>query len=99
MTGQYILSPLAKCDIQKIWDYTANRWGIDQAETYICQLWKHIEAVARQPAIARPCPEVRKGYYKYPSGSHVLFFRISGNDIDIVRILHQSMDFIHLFDA
>jgi toxin ParE1/3/4 len=34
MTGRYVLSPRAQTDLGDIWDYTADRWGLDQAETY-----------------------------------------------------------------
>jgi len=57
------------------------------------QLWRHIEDASADPAIGRPCPEVRAGYFKYRSGSHFLFYRLIFNGIDVVRILHQSMDF------
>jgi len=93
MTPGYILSPRAQLDLDEIWNYTERHWGIDQAETYIRQLWQDIEAVAAKPAIGRPCPEVRAGYYKFRSGSHVLFFRLSKSGIDVVRILHARMDF------
>ena len=74
MTQRYILSPRAQSDLEEIWDYTARQWGIDQAEIYIRQLWRDVEAVAANPAIGRPCPEVRTGYHKFRSGSHVIFF-------------------------
>lgn len=35
---------------------------------------------------------IRKGYFKLRTGSHVLFFRVGENDIEIMRILHQRMD-------
>lgn len=93
MTGRYILSARAQRDIDEIWDYTAKRWSIDQAEIYTRQLGQDIEAVAAQPTIGRACPEVRAGYYRYPSGSHVLFYRRIEGGVDIVRILHARMDF------
>jgi toxin ParE1/3/4 len=93
MTGRAVLSPRAQGDLEDIWDYTMKRWGLDQAEFYARQIWQHIEAAARRPTIGRPCPEVRAGYYKYPSGSHILFYRRIDGDIDIVRILHKRMDF------
>lgn len=93
MTGRYVLSPRARADLDEIWDHTAAKWGVDQAEFYTCQLWQHIEAVASKPAIGRACPDVRAGYYKYLSGSHVLFYRLIDGGIDVVRILHQRMDF------
>jgi len=93
MTGRCTLSPRAQLDLDEIWDYTASRWGLGQAETYTRQLWQDMNAVAAQPTIGRPCPEVRDGYYKYRSGSHVLFFRLSEGGIDVIRILHGRMDF------
>jgi toxin ParE1/3/4 len=93
MTGRYILSPRAQIDLDKIWDRTVERWGVDQAEFYTRQLWQHIMAAAAQPTIGRACPEVRAGYYKYRSGSHFLFYRLIDGGIDVVRILHERMDF------
>ena len=93
MTGRRTLSPRAQEDLDDIWDYTAKRWGVDQAEFYTRQIGRHVEAVAAQPMMGRACSDVRAGYYKYPSGSHVLFYRLVGDDVDIVRILHERMDF------
>jgi toxin ParE1/3/4 len=93
MTPYYTLSPRAQSDLDKIWDYTACHWGIDQAETYVRRLWHDIEAVAANPAIGRACPEVKAGYYKFRSGSHILFYRLSGGTVEVVRILHGQMDF------
>ena len=39
------------------------------------------------------CDDVRTGYRKYPAGSHLLFYRLTPDGIDIVRILLQRMDF------
>lgn len=36
---------------------------------------------------------MRAGYYKFRSGSHVFFFRLTDSGIDVVRILHGRMDF------
>ena len=93
MTGEYLLSPLAQSDLEDILNHTQSRWGSEQAEICIRQLWRDIEAIAVQPTRGRPCPEVRAGYRKYRSGSHVLFYRMTANDVDVVRILHQRMDF------
>ena len=93
MTGRYVLSPRAKSDIDHIWNYSEKLWGAGQAESYIRQLQHSIEEVAACSAIGRACPEVRAGYYKYPSGSHILFYRLIEGGIDIVRILHERMDF------
>lgn len=92
MTG-YVLSPLAQADLSDIWDYTAAQFGEDQAETYVTTLRRAIEGVAANPLRGRRCDELRAGYFKVSSGSHVLFYRQLADVIDVVRILHQRMDF------
>ncbi len=52
-----------------------------------------IERVVDNPMIGRACDELRPGYRKHAVGSHTLYYRIvSGDVIDVVRILHQRMD-------
>ena len=93
MSGRFVLTPRAQTDLDEIWDYTVDRWGFDQAETHTRRLWKDIAAVADHPSRGRECPEVRRGYRMYPSGSHVLFYRETSDGIDVVRILHEHMDY------
>jgi toxin ParE1/3/4 len=88
-----LFSPRARADFDEIWDYTEDRWGLDQAETYTRALWQRIEAVAAKPAMGQDCSDIRAGYFKIPCGSHVLFYRLTSDGIDVVRILHERMDF------
>jgi toxin ParE1/3/4 len=91
--SRYTLSPRAQADIEEIWDYTVEHWNVDQAEAYLRKIKAAVEAVADDPRLGRPCDEVRAGYRKYSAGSHILFYRTTSGCIDIVRILHQRMDF------
>jgi toxin ParE1/3/4 len=91
--SRYVLSPRARADLEDIWAYSARRWGADQAEDYIRRLQRAIETVAQEPREGRACDEIRRGYWKYPAGSHVLFYRSMKAGVDIVRILHSRMDF------
>jgi plasmid stabilization system protein ParE len=56
---RYVLSPRAQTDLGDIWDYSADRWGLDQAETYTRDLWQRIEAVAARPAMGQECSDIR----------------------------------------
>ncbi len=49
--------------------------------------------VAAEPRRGRSAEDIRAGYFKYPTGSHVLFYRLTSQGIDVVRILHCIMDF------
>lgn len=90
--NRYVVSPRAQADIVEIWDYTAERWGIDQAELYLRRIQTSIEAAAAEPKLGTSCDHIRTGYRKYPAGSHVLFYRTLDDGIDVVRILHARMD-------
>jgi toxin ParE1/3/4 len=89
----YVLSPRAQADIDEIWEYSADRWDIDQANRYVFEIRRAIEVVASDPRRGRSCDDIRRGYRRFSAGSHVLFFRIVADKIDVVRVLHQSMDF------
>ncbi len=90
---RYVLSPQAQADLDEIWDHSAAHWGDDQAEAYARQIQAAIEMIAKTSRRGRPCDDIRPGYFKLAVGSHVLFYRQIGEIIDIVRILHQRMDF------
>ena len=88
-----VFSPDAQSDIDAIWDYTFKDWRADQAETYVRLLQNASRMIAENPRIGRECPDIRAGYRKYPAGSHMMFYRVRRDSIEIVRILHQRMDF------
>ncbi|MFC9898520.1 type II toxin-antitoxin system RelE/ParE family toxin [Nocardia sp. NPDC127579] len=91
--SDYALSPAARADLRRIWDYTAERWSEDQAEQYLHALRHTIERAAANPRIGRPLDDIRSGYLKLTAGSHVVFYRITGAGIvHVIRVLHQRMD-------
>jgi toxin ParE1/3/4 len=46
--SRYLLSPAAQADLGQIWDYTRDRWGVDQAEEYLRELQRAIERALRE---------------------------------------------------
>ena len=89
-----VLSPKAKADLSEIWDYTYSEWGVEQAEKYILDLWSAMQEQTLELTKSVDIGDVRKGYRKVRSGSHVVFFQTTNDGvIDVVRILHQKMDF------
>jgi toxin ParE1/3/4 len=91
--ARYVLSPRAQADLDEIWDYSASTWGNDRTERYIRELWQGILTVAADPRRGQSIGAIRAGYFKYAVGSHVLFYRRLVDGVDVVRILHQRMDF------
>ncbi|MBP9087936.1 MAG: type II toxin-antitoxin system RelE/ParE family toxin [Kofleriaceae bacterium] len=64
-----------------------------QTESYIRALWQAIERVTAAPKCGRACDEIRLGYFKFPVGAHMLFYRLTATGVQVVRILHSRMDF------
>jgi len=88
----YRLKPRAARDMSEIWDYTLKQWGLRQTEIYLAQIQTCFELVAGEPDIGRKCDDIRLGYRKILVGSHVIFYRLQGSDVEIIRVLHQKMD-------
>jgi toxin ParE1/3/4 len=88
----YVLSQRATSDLDEIWDYSAKRWGREQANTYVDALRESMGRVAQDPSLGRAVTVRGRGYQRYRSGSHTIFYRQAGTGVYVVRILHQSMD-------
>lgn len=89
----YVLSPRAQVDVESIWNYTVAKWGPAQAELYIRGIKEALEVIAIEPQRGQPGDDIRKGYRKYRVGSHIVFYKSTPTYIDVVRILHQRMDY------
>ncbi len=91
--SRFLLSPRAQKDLDEIWGYSVERWGEERTEIYVRGLWFGITTVAADSRRGQSCDDIRPGYFKYAVGSHLLFYRLIPDGVDIVRILHKRMDF------
>ncbi len=84
-------SPAAAADLDNIWDYTVEEWGTDQADRYTDDIQDICRSLARGDKRGRDV-DARAGYRKQAVGKHFVFFRVTDAGIEVIRILHQSMD-------
>jgi toxin ParE1/3/4 len=89
--SQVHYSQAAISDIDKIWDYTFERYGVEQAERYTREFHKTCKDLASGRKAGRPVFE-RDGYLRYATARHVVFFRERSDGIFVVRILHERLD-------
>ena len=88
------LSREAKNDLRPIAIFTENRWGRTQRNLYTKQLDEAFLMLAQSSDLGISCDYIRKGYKKFPQGSHIIFYKQSNSaNILVVRILHKSMDY------
>ncbi|MFA1562964.1 MULTISPECIES: type II toxin-antitoxin system RelE/ParE family toxin [Aliivibrio] len=96
----FTLTITAKNDLKDVAIFTARRWGKEQRNIYLKQFDDSFWLLAENPDIGKGCDEIRNGYRKFPQGSHVIFYKQTGSQqIQIIRILHKSMDISPIFGA
>ena len=88
----YRLSPRARRDLESIWDHTRQQWDADQADHYTDMITAKFEALANAPFLAPACDHIRKGYRRVMVERHMIYFRVTGRAVVIMRILHGQMD-------
>jgi len=86
------LSDRARADLDGIWEYTAQRWGVDQAEAYLRIVNQAIALLRENPRLGRSASDVKPGYFKFVTLSHVIYYKLPPGTLDVIRILHKSMD-------
>lgn len=86
------LSSQAQADLRDIGRYTQRTWGREQRNRYLAQLDDAFHLLAREPDSGQACEAIRPGYRRYAVGRHLIFYRLSHDTIDIIRILHERMD-------
>ena len=94
MSGQFRLTVVAQADFDGIGDYTFETWGEEQADKYLAQLDKTFVMLAQTPGIGKARNDLGANMKSCPCGSHIIFFRRDAHgDVEILRILHERMDF------
>ena len=94
----YSLRQQAQDDLESIWVYSYQEWGTEQADKYIRSLLSRFTWLAENPQLGKQREELKPGYYCFPEGMHLIFYKITLDEIDIIGIPHQNMDFITHFD-
>ncbi|MGB7758025.1 MAG: type II toxin-antitoxin system RelE/ParE family toxin [Salinisphaera sp.] len=96
----YRLSRLAADDFASIFEYTLVEFGPRQADAYTEDLEKTLQLLASSLLISHECPEVAAGVRRHDHHRHAIFYRYRGEDIFVIRILHQQMSIAdHLFEV
>ena len=90
--SNYILSPAAKIALIEIKEYTTKQWGAKQANAYLVQLRDRMRFLVKNPTLGKSRDEIKPGYFSFPEGKHVIFYRILKTNIEIIGIPHQNMD-------
>ncbi|MGF1670087.1 MAG: type II toxin-antitoxin system RelE/ParE family toxin [Balneolaceae bacterium] len=91
--GEYRLTNKAVEDLNRIWDYTFDKWSEDQADKYYNMLLDYCQDIADKPALGKNYEGIRTDLFGLKANRHIIFYRkIKTGLIEITRILHERMD-------
>jgi toxin ParE1/3/4 len=86
------VTPKAESDLTGIWLYTCEEWGIDQADLYLDQLEAGMNRLTNHPSLGADYTHVLPGYRRLQVEHHAVFYRVTEQDVLVVRVLHEDMD-------
>lgn len=79
--------------MNEIWIYTSQKWSVVQADKYYDLLIASFNQIVLNPNCGNSYDGVEPGLRGFRVEKHIVFYeQIDTKTIEIIRILHQSMD-------
>ncbi len=88
----FVITKKAVSDLEEIWLYTVEKWSVEQADRYYNLIFDEINFICKKNTGGKSMEHVRKGYRASKVKSHLIFYRVLNNTIEVIRILHERMD-------
>lgn len=82
----------AENDLINIWLYSFEQWDESTADRYLDLLNRAIEKLRLHPRSGMDCSEIRKGYRRLIVQQHQVYYYLTQQSVEIVRVLHQRAD-------
>jgi toxin ParE1/3/4 len=89
---QLVIAPAAKTDLKDIYQYGLRQWGQTQSESYLESIKEQFWTLTEQPLIGTDRSELLSGARSLPIESHTLFYRVTPDTLEIIRVLHGRQD-------
>jgi toxin ParE1/3/4 len=88
-------SPASENDLQEIHEFIAADKPL-AANEFVNRLERACERLMQYPLLGQSCDGVRPGLRMLTEGNYVIVYRMSGEHIEVVRVLHGSRDWHRL---
>ncbi|SDE50762.1 toxin ParE1/3/4 [Pricia antarctica] len=91
--AEYNLTNKAVEDLDKIWNYTFDRWSEKQADDYYDMLIASCQKLAQNTSLGRNYNGITENLFGLRTNRHIIFYRIiAEEEIEVERILYERMD-------
>ena len=87
-----VVSPAARRKMADIWRYTADRWGLEQADAYLGQFNSTIARALELSGIGGAVTGLPPVYRKLKAGSHRIIYRCTAHELIVVHVIHERED-------
>ena len=88
MTRRLILLPAAEADLSDIWEYTAERLSLKQAQVYASGMTQLLFLLCDQPEIAPLFGTITPPVRIHRFRSHLVIFTADGSTVEVIRVVH-----------
>jgi len=88
----YVFSKKAIIDLEEIWLHTVDKWSVVQADRYYMLIIDEVNFICKNIHSGKSMDDIRKGYRASKVKSHLIFYRVVNDTVEIIRILHERMD-------
>lgn len=87
-----IIAASARADLVEIHLFGAKTWGRAQAGLYTDGIRDRMKSLARRESSGTTADDIAPGLRRQVVGSHAIWFRLDGERLVVLRVLHQSRD-------
>ena len=88
--ANYRLSNAAKEDLIRIYNYGVQRFGEVQAEKYFHTFFEYFEIIGENPFSFPEVDHIRFGFRRCVCGVDSIYYKISGNTVEIMAIIGRQ---------
>ena len=93
------LTEKAEQDLNTIYAYSLKQWGQKQANNYFSQIEKTFYLLLDNPCLGKQRNDLKQGYRSVTIKKHLIFYTLTNNEINILRVLHARMDIKNIFST
>tara|TARA_R110002111_G_scaffold246894_1_gene309693 strand:- start:31 stop:330 length:300 start_codon:yes stop_codon:yes gene_type:complete len=91
--AEFKLTKKAIEDLDKIWNYTFDKWSETQADKYYAMLISNCAEIANNSDLGKSYEGITPNLRGVKANRHIIFFRkMEDSHLEIIRILHGRMD-------
>ena len=88
--ANYRISENAKADLNRIYRRGVLEYGEARADSYYDALFERFEQLSKQPNLYQAVDDIREGYTRSVCGVDSIYYRVDGDDVEIMAPLSVS---------